>query len=71
VELGTAARDAWCWAARSVGRGEEVERVLGGLSGEWRGERGDGPRRRGVGPAGDIGFCLLIFYSFLLPLLET
>jgi hypothetical protein len=32
---------------------------------------GDGPRRRGVGLAGDIGFCLLIFYSFLLPLLET
>jgi hypothetical protein len=32
---------------------------------------GDGPRRRAVGPAGNIGFYLLIFYFFLLPLLET
>jgi hypothetical protein len=39
--------------------------------GKEGGGRGDGPQRRGVGPAGDIGFCLLIFYSFLLPLLET
>jgi hypothetical protein len=47
------------------------EPLAPGPRGERRGERGDGPRRRGAGPAGDIRFCLLIFYFFLLPLLET
>jgi hypothetical protein len=54
--------DAGWWAARvAEGAGDKA---MGGPSGERRGERGDGPQRRGARPAGALGFVFSFSISF-------